>query len=195
MDPSIKQFIYSTRSNLEKQDRRYWESQNKLNLTAASVLIPIIKIDAELCILFTKRTGIVKDHQNQISFPGGRIEEHDSNPLQASLRETQEEIGLHEEDVEILGDLQPRNTTTGFFIFSYVGFIRNLNGLRLNSLEVEKILFIPIKWLQDPSNSHYELYQSHSTHQQMVLYYSNYEGEVVWGVTAAIVNDLLSTIK
>lgn len=195
MDASINQFINYTRLKLIGQDKNNWKVQDILYPNPASVLIPITKINNELVILFTKRTGIVNNHQNQISFPGGRIEKNDQNSLSASLRETQEEIGICKEDIEILGDLQPRNTSTGFYIFPFVGFIHNISGIRLNPYEVEKILFIPIDWLQDPKNSNYELYQSKSTFQHTVLFYSNFKGEVVWGVTAAILKDFLCIIK
>ena len=166
MDAPINQFINFTRSKLIDQEKGFWDGQDITNLTPASVLIPITIVKNDLVILFTKRTGVVNNHQNQISFPGGKIKSDDISPLSASLRETQEEIGIREEDIEILGDLLPRNTSSGFFIYPFVGFIHNLAGIRINSMEVENILFIPIDWLQNPVNSHHELYQSKATLQQ-----------------------------
>jgi len=60
---------------------------------------------------------------------------------------------------------------------------------------VEKIIYIPIDWLQNTANSHYELYEGKSNVHHHALFYSNYDGEIVWGVTASLVRDLFQEIK
>ena len=85
---------------LDPIDKKF---QLKDNLRLAAVLIPIFLKDERL--LFTKRTEFVKHHQGQIAFPGGRFEEKDNNLLTTALRETNEEVGIKPEDIEVLGKL------------------------------------------------------------------------------------------
>jgi 8-oxo-dGTP pyrophosphatase MutT (NUDIX family) len=188
-------FIKTTRLKLHQKEPINDKGFTNSSLIPASVLIPITYIEDELVILLTKRTGFVKNHQNQISFPGGKIETEDLNPLAASLRETEEEIGIRVDEIEILGELEPQNTSTGFYVYPFVGFIYNLDDIEINPLEVEKLIYIPLKWLQDPNNSHNELYQGKSTTQHSVLFYSSYKGEIVWGITAFLIKEFLFLIK
>ncbi len=83
-------------------------------LVPAGVLAPVFEAEAGLSLLFTQRTMHLKDHQGQISFPGGVRDPGDHNLLATALRETEEEIGLPPEKAEILGDLTPVATSTGY---------------------------------------------------------------------------------
>ena len=59
----------------------------------AAVLIPIVD-HAQPTVLLTQRAAHLNDHAGQISFPGGKIDATDAAPLDAALREAEEEIGL-----------------------------------------------------------------------------------------------------
>src|SRR5687767_43731 len=74
-------------------------------LTKAAVLVPIVAHAGGLSVLFTQRTTHLKAHSGQVSFPGGRAEPHDPTPEFTALRETEEEIGLRADDVEVLARL------------------------------------------------------------------------------------------
>ena len=58
-------------------------------LTPAAVLVPLVERGADLHVLLTQRTSHLRDHPGQISFPGGRIEKTDGDPVAAALRETE----------------------------------------------------------------------------------------------------------
>jgi len=194
MNHQIKQFIESTILKLTKTGLDPKAKPIDRGLIKAAVLLPIAVQENELVILFTKRTDSVNNHQNQISFPGGCIEKKDLNPQAAALRETEEEIGVKNIDIEILGDLKSRNTTTGFYIYPFVGFIHSLKDINLNKIEVERILFIPLQWLKIPENSFTEKYHGRNGKIQTIFSFSNYDGEKVWGVTALLVKELLEII-
>ncbi len=164
-------------------------------LIKASVLLPVTVWEKELVILFTKRTNSVNNHQNQISFPGGSIETKDLNPQAAALRETEEEIGVNKVDIEILGKLKARNTTTGFYIYPFVGFIHSLKDININKIEVDRIIYIPIKWLLIPENSYTETHYGQKKTGQTIVSFSEYDGEKVWGVTASLVKEFLDIVK
>jgi len=168
---------------------------NKRGLIPASVLIPLVIHQGKLSILFTRRTNTVRDHQGQISFPGGAIEPIDESPLKAAYRETYEEIGISSREITKLGELSPRETITGYFIYPYIGLINSLNHLHINLVEVERILIVPICWLMDNANSETKLYERPGVEKHSVIFYEEFEGEIIWGITAAILQDFFYEIK
>lgn len=191
----IRQCIDSIRLELVKFNQELLLKPIAPNLIRAAILIPITIRDNELVILFTKRTNSVNSHRNQISFPGGALDKRDANPLAAALRETEEEIGIKKKDIEIFGELEARNTTTGFYMYPFVGFVHSLDGIRINKIEVERIIYIPLIWLRNPINSCVEIYKEQNKRGHPIIAFSNYEGEKVWGITASIIMQFLEIIR
>jgi 8-oxo-dGTP pyrophosphatase MutT (NUDIX family) len=110
-----------------------------LPLTAAAVLFPIVSREGGYTVLLTQRTAHLRDHAGQISFPGGRVEEEDLSPIHTALRETEEEIGLTRDCVQILGFLPEYRTGTGFRITPVVGLVHPPFELRPDSFEVAEV--------------------------------------------------------
>ena len=98
------------------------EGAENLALTPAAVLFPIVLRDGGHTVLLTQRTAHLRDHAGQISFPGGRVEPEDASPVHTALRETEEEIGLAREHIEVLGFLPEYRTGTGFQVTPVVAF-------------------------------------------------------------------------
>src|SRR5881397_822171 len=87
----------------------------------AAVLLPLVD-GPDPSILFTKRTDDLPRHPGEISFPGGMRHDEDGDLLTTALRETEEELGLSREAVDVLGMLEPLQTfTTGYTIAPFVG--------------------------------------------------------------------------
>ncbi len=97
-------------------------------LTPAAVLVPIVLRDTEPTVLLTRRTDHLHHHPGQVSFPGGRVEEHDKSPIETALRETEEEISLHRKHVELLGCLPLYRTITCFEVTPVVGLVTHLSN-------------------------------------------------------------------
>ncbi len=156
----------------------------------SAVLLPIYFKDGEYYILFTKRTEKVKYHKGQISFPGGAYEEKDGTLLNTALRECDEEIGLKADKVEILGELDDTATTTSNYIISpFVAAIPCPYQFKLDDYEAEEIITAPISALLDESSLHLE---TESIDGEIVpSYYYHYQGNVIWGATARILNQFL----
>ncbi|KAJ1366207.1 Nudix hydrolase 3, variant 2, partial [Parelaphostrongylus tenuis] len=79
-----------------------------------SVLIPLIDINSNSSILFTKRSIHLKSHRGEVCFPGGKMED-DETIEEAALREAHEEIGIEPSSVDVWGCLTPvftRNLTS-----------------------------------------------------------------------------------
>ncbi len=163
-----------------------------LDKKRAAVLVPIL-LGKEASILFTKRSMKVYHHKGQISFPGGVIDATDSSPLFAALREAYEEVGIEKKDVRILGELDDFFTyTTNFIITPYVGVIPYPYNFSVSRDEIEKLIIIPISLLLEmkPREEKWRF-----KNQLVPVYFFHYEGEVIWGATARILNHFLGILR
>lgn len=157
-------------------------------LTPAAVLFPIVLRDDGHTVLLTQRTAHLRDHAGQISFPGGRVEAHDLTPIETALRETEEEIGLVRERVEIVGFLPEYRTGTGFRVTPVVALVHPPFDLQPDPFEVAEIFEVPLAFLIDPAN-----HQQHSLHYRGALrnYFAMPYGEYfIWGATAGMIRSL-----
>lgn len=158
----------------------------------AGVLVPLFVKDGTPHVLFTQRTLTVKNHRGQISFPGGVRHPQDPDLLTTALRETQEEIGLEPQVVELLGSLKPIATITGYWVTGYVGVIPHPYDFRLNPREVKRLLFFPLEGFCDPkrwSTGNYT-YRGRNTR---VCYWTQ-DKTVIWGATARILLHFLARL-
>lgn len=154
------------------------------DVTPASVLVPIVAHPAGLSMLFTQRTIHLKAHSGQVAFPGGRAEPGDASPEFTALRESQEEIGLAPERVEILARLPDYLTRTGYRVTPVVGLIVPPLGLAPDPREVQDVFEVPLAFLLDPRNHRRE---SRELNGRTVGYYVVQFGErVIWGATAGM---------
>lgn len=154
----------------------------------AAVLIPIQQVGDQLYIILTKRAMHLRHHPGQISFPGGKFEPSDHNAIDTALRETQEEIGLHSSNVDVIGSFPPHKTFTGFQITPIIGIIRQPFELVIDRGEVASCFRVPLNYFNQTSNRH--LGQHWRKGQCYQVHYMPFEDKFIWGVTAAII-DLL----
>ena len=89
----------------------------------AAVLIPLVCSENKWHLLFTRRTDLVQTHKGQVSFPGGAVDQNDTDREQTALREVYEEIGVKADEIEILGRLVDMPTVTGYVITPIVGYM------------------------------------------------------------------------
>lgn len=156
-------------------------------LRAAAVLVPIVAHEDELTVLFTQRSPNLRTHAGQVSFPGGRIETDDPGPLEAAIRETQEEIGLDPSFIEPTGYLDPHLAMSGFWITPVIAFIRPGFTLQVDHREVDDTFEVPLEFIFDPAN--------HIPRERVVSGVTvptlefEHDGRRIWGATA---NMLLS---
>jgi 8-oxo-dGTP pyrophosphatase MutT (NUDIX family) len=157
-------------------------------LTPAAVLFPIVLRDSGQTVLLTQRTAHLRDHAGQISFPGGRVEADDLSPSHTALRETEEEIGLPRERIEILGFLPEYRTGTGFRVTPVVALVQPPFELQPDPFEVADVFEVPLSFLLDPAN-----HQQHSLHYRGALrhYFAMPYGDYfIWGATAGMIRSL-----
>lgn len=153
-------------------------------VTPASVLVPIVAHPERLTVLFTKRTVHLKAHSGQVSFPGGRAEPGDPTPEFTALRESQEEIGLAPEKIEVLARLPDYITRTGFQVTPVVGLLTPPLELVPDPREVEAVFEVPLAFLLDAANHRYEsaFYKGRLRHYWAMPW----QGRFIWGATAGM---------
>lgn len=154
----------------------------------AAVLIPIVMRDAEPVVILTRRANHLNKHAGQISFPGGRAEDIDLSAVETALRESEEEIGLNPDLVEIAGSLSTYLTVTHYSVTPIVGFIQPGFDLRADAGEVAEIFEVPLNFLMDKKN-----HKKHSGFHNGIerfWYAMPYEEYYIWGATAGMIKDL-----
>jgi len=157
----------------------------------AAVLIGVVERD-QPTVLLTQRAAHLNDHAGQISFPGGKIDPTDATPLDAALREAEEEIGLERSFVTPVGYLDLYATGFGFRILPTVARVRPGFELRVNADEVDEVFEVPLAFLMDPIN-----HQMHSKEWRGVMrsYYAMpFAERYIWGATAGILRVLYERI-
>jgi 8-oxo-dGTP pyrophosphatase MutT (NUDIX family) len=163
-------------------------------LIAAAVLVPIIDHAGEPYVLFAKRTDRVGHHKGQISFPGGVIDPGDASPLDAALREAEEEIALPRAAVEPLGVLDDTETVaTSFVITPFVGVVRQPVAWQPDGDEIEKVIEVPYALLTAEGSCRVEHWERDGVTRP--VYFFDYEGDSIWGATARILVRFLELLR
>jgi 8-oxo-dGTP pyrophosphatase MutT (NUDIX family) len=154
----------------------------------AAVLMPIFQKENDYFFLLTQRTHMVETHKGQISFPGG-IAESDETLIRTALRETWEEIGLASERIELLGEFDEYLSVAGLIVTPFVAAIDYPFDLNPNLSEVEEILQVPLSLFEDASRLRIETRRRFDRDQP--VYFYNFQGRDVWGLTAHIIRDFI----
>ncbi|MBW2339575.1 MAG: CoA pyrophosphatase [Deltaproteobacteria bacterium] len=167
---------------------------NADHYTQASVLLPLFIKDGRYWLLFMRRTNTVEHHKGEVSFPGGAVDEDDRTLEYTAKREAFEEIGVREEDIEILGQLDDMTTITSHFIVHpFVGVVPFPYAFTLNRREVEHLIEIPLQFFLE-----------YSEPEPVTMDYGGevfdtpafiYEGTVIWGATERILVNFIHLIR
>ena len=172
-------------------ERRIDEPLRK-RLRPAAVLIPIVERTHGLSLILTRRSSKLRKHAGQISFPGGRFDETDSDLLDTALRETEEEIGLPRSQVEVIGRLHDYPVLSYFMIRPYVAFVSPQQPLVAEESEVAEIFEVPLADILDHGN-HY-VYRIRKFIYDRV-YFIPWQHRNIWGATAGILRELSEQLQ
>lgn len=161
--------------------------------TPAAVLVPLVQRAEGLTLLLTQRTDHLTDHAGQISFPGGRAEDYDADPVATALRETEEEIGLHRRHVDVLGSLPDYLTGTGYRVTPVVALVRPPFTLTADPSEVAEIFEVPLAFLMDGGN--HQRLSTMLPDGRRSFYAMPYERFYIWGATAGMLRNLFHFLR
>jgi len=160
----------------------------------AAVLVPLVRRPEGLAVLLTRRTEHLNDHAGQISFPGGRTDPEDADAIATALREAREEVGLHAEEIEVIGVLPAYTTVTAYEVTPVVALLDPPRALALDAFEVAEVFEVPLAFLMDPANHrrHAMEFQGVARRFLSMPWGADAVGEpyFIWGATAAMLRNL-----
>ncbi len=173
--------------DLVQEERNEWVAGGK-PLIPAAVLVPLVVHEDGLNVMLTKRTDHLNNHGGQISFPGGRVDDSDRDALHTALRETEEEVGLHSKDIEIIGELDEYIVGTGYLVNPIIGVIEPPFELTLHEGEVAEVFEVPLEFLITPENMkrHAREFEGIKRHYFAITW----EEYFIWGATAGMLRNL-----
>ncbi|MEE2566158.1 NUDIX hydrolase [Hyphobacterium marinum] len=156
-------------------------------LKPAAVLAPLILHDGPPRFVLTLRADHLPTHAGQISFPGGRVEAGESL-AEAALRETEEEIGVARDHVDLIGRFDAYETVTGYAINPFVGILKPGFTLTPEPGEVADVFETPFEFLMDAANHqrHSREFQGRMRH----FYAMPWQDRYIWGATAGMLKSL-----
>lgn len=180
----------------------------------SAVVVPIIKIDNKLHILFEIRALSLNNQPGEICFPGGKIEKNES-ALDCAIRETTEELNICKNNIEIIGKLACSVTPSNMTIYSFCGILNNIkfDSIKFNKQEVASIFTVPIDRLLNqtpllsdmtinltpPRGFPFHLVQKEKAYSWKVgicpSYFYKYKNHIICGATAKILKNFLDTLK
>jgi 8-oxo-dGTP pyrophosphatase MutT (NUDIX family) len=134
-------------------------------------------------------------HSAQIGFPGGKYEDDDKTLKYTAIRETWEEIGVHEQHIEVVKQMTeifipPSN----FYVQPFIGITRKTPKFIKQENEVEDIIEVPLHhFLDDKIVSNKMVSTSYKAKIEVPTYELN--GYVVWGATAMMLSEIKDLLK
>lgn len=175
-------------------------------LQPASVLLPLIPPgrdrsgdrDSSWHLLFIRRALQDEDrHSGEVAFPGGRADPGDRDSVATALREAREEIGLAPRHIQVLGQMRPLRTVSGYRVTPVVGLVTTWPlDLRPDPIEVAEIFSLPLDWLREPGHRHTRIWPEPGHPQaRQVIFYQERDGRRLWGLSAWITVDFLGCLE
>ena len=174
-------------------DKSYNFDNTEEDAIQSAVLILLYEENGVICFTLTERTQTVEHHRGQISLPGG-AREADEKLSSTAIRETQEEIGIYADDVDLIGALSPLFVpVTGFIINPFVGIINENFDPQPAPEEVETVISVHVNELLNDDN---ELQEKRNLRgYDMNIPYFLLSGHKVWGATAMILSEFKTVLK
>jgi 8-oxo-dGTP pyrophosphatase MutT (NUDIX family) len=166
------------------QPRTHLPGDNRI----AAVLMAIFERGGEPYFLLTRRTEEVQAHKGQVSFPGG-MREGAETLQETALRETYEEVGILSDSIELLGRFHDYESSTGFLVTPFAGYLTEPFEISPQACEVAEVLLVPFGIFMDPERLRIE--PMFRQGRVMDVYFYSYGKHQIWGLTARIIHDFL----
>lgn len=155
----------------------------------SAVLILVFLKKNEPYVLFIERPENTGVHSGQISFPGGKVEPNDKDFIDTALREAEEEVGIHRNQIKILGAISKVYVAaSNFLIFPIVGYMHTQPIYQTNE-EVKRILEVPLAFLHQAKIEEKPIPSAMGITLQAP--YIAIENNILWGATAMIVSEFI----
>jgi 8-oxo-dGTP pyrophosphatase MutT (NUDIX family) len=160
----------------------------------AGVLALFYPIENVPHVVLMKRTTYPGVHSGQISFPGGQKEHFDHDIIATALREADEEVGIQEPDVQVVGSLtEVYIPPSNFLVTPVIGLQFDQPSFKADKTEVDSILEVPFHQFLLPENLLRAKVEAGGYTLQVPSYHV--QNEVIWGATAMMISELTHLFK
>ncbi|MCP4957396.1 CoA pyrophosphatase [Photobacterium aquimaris] len=190
----LTRFLMAPSQQYDKSHKRRIDHHfnDDINFKPAAVLIPLVPRKQGFNVVLTRRAEHLKHHPGQIAFPGGRFEETDNDLITTALRETYEETGIICQRNNVIGQLTPLVTTSGYIVTPFISTISSNYNAKPDPGEVDAIFEVPLNYLLDPQNiKSHQFHLRGEFHRVYAIPYNNYS---IWGATAQMIKLLSNQI-
>ncbi|MDU2063191.1 MAG: CoA pyrophosphatase [Sporomusaceae bacterium] len=179
---------------------------NERDYFSSAVLIPLIEEAGKWSIAFEVRSRDLNWQPGEICLPGGKVEKDDISSAMTAVRETCEELGIQEKQIEVLGSLKCVVSPLGVIICPHVGIVRDFSKISPNPKEVSEVFTVPVEHFfnekprrakmevatRPGDNFPFELvspqfnrdWRKRSAYSVLFYTYNDY---VIWGLTARVI--------
>ncbi len=141
----------------------------------------------DLCTIFIERPLDNSIHSGQIAFPGGKMDDTDADAAHTALRETEEEIGISQSDVTLIGTLsQLFIPASNFLVIPYVGMMQTIPRFMPNPEEVRSLIPVHMVTLLSLEKSEKQFPTSYGN---LMAPYYDLDGHAIWGATAMMISE------
>ena len=161
-------------------------------LRPASVLFGLVEREDDFSVILTQRPESMRAHAGQVALPGGKRDPDDHSAAAVALREAEEEIGARRADVDLIGQLAPMQTNTGFSVSLFVGLLPQTFVPTPCPREVADVFETPLSFLMNAEN--HELHEVEWGGTMRQYYAMPHNGRYIWGVTAALIKKLYNML-
>ncbi|MBL7715230.1 MAG: CoA pyrophosphatase [Bdellovibrionales bacterium] len=177
-------------------DLPYFSRPLPMEGTPASVLVLLHFQGDDPGILLTRRTEQVETHKGQIAFPGGMRDEQDGSEVETALRETEEEVGIHRDHVEVLGTLPKFWVRSGFLVTPVVAVLKapvDSIQFSISQQEIDEVFWVSFSQLAAPGVYQQEPFRVGNLVYPIHVYQVGRHR--VWGATGAMIKNLLDRLQ
>lgn len=151
--------------------------------------------DGKTYLVLTLRKSYKGVHSNQVGFPGGRVEQTDRDLSHTALRETEEEVGIPQQEVRLIRQLTKLYIPpSNFWVQPFMGFLNQTPVLVPQELEVERILEVSLEHFLDRRNLvRRNLSTSYANDIEVPAFLLN--DQIVWGATAMVLSEIKEMLE
>lgn len=169
-------------------------AEDNTNPKPSAVLLIVYYEANEAHLVMIKRAEYNGVHSGQIAFPGGKKENQDKNLLKTALRETNEEIGVKERQIHIIGKLSPLYIpVSNMCVHPWLGLCNEKPIFVKQDKEVQEVISIPIRRLLQKETQSISIFQGENFEVKAPCYQIN--GNRIWGASAMILSEFLHLMK
>lgn len=185
-------------AGLAAAPRRMWTDPrvDKMTTFAPAAVLVAITDRERPGMLLLHRPSNMRAHPGQIAFPGGRIDAGET-PVEAALREANEELGIDPTLVRVIGESDRYRTGSGYEITPIIAVVPPDLPIYPNPAEVAQWFEVPVDFALDPANQHTRSLEFEGrTHRFLEITWNDgAQDHVIWGVTGAILHNLAGRLN